>query len=57
VHVTLDTDQKKRLMTNLIRAEEFNRMMYRRMMQGKLIGFYHPAEGALTTEVTALLTC
>ena len=51
--MTLDTDQKKRLMTNLIRAEEFNRMMYRRMMQGKLIGFYHPAEGAIAPGVAA----
>ena len=45
--------QRKTLLTNLIRADEFNKMMYRRMMQGKLIGFYHPAEGAIAPGVAA----
>lgn len=51
--MALDIDQKKLLLTNVIRADEFNRMMYRRMMQGKLIGFYHPAEGAIAPGVAA----
>jgi pyruvate dehydrogenase E1 component alpha subunit len=41
------------LYRNLVRADHFNRMMYRRMMQGKLIGFYHPAEGAIAPGVAA----
>ena len=45
--------QRNTLLTNLIRADEFNKMMYRRMMQGKLIGFYHPAEGAIAPGVAA----
>ena len=51
--MTLSKEQKIRLFANLIRADEFNRMMYRRMMQGKLIGFYHPAEGAIAPGVAA----
>ena len=35
------------LYSNLVQADHFNRMMYRRIMQGKLIGFHHPAEGAI----------
>lgn len=50
---TLSIEQKKTLFRNLIRASEYNRMMYRRMMQGKLIGFYHPAEGAIAPGVAA----
>lgn len=49
----LNNEQKVLLYRNLIRAEHFNRMMYRRMMQGKLIGFYHPAEGAIAPGVGA----
>lgn len=41
------------LFTNLVRADHYNKMMYRRMMQGKLIGFYHPAEGAIAPGVAA----
>ncbi|MDA8961783.1 thiamine pyrophosphate-dependent dehydrogenase E1 component subunit alpha [Congregibacter sp.] len=51
--MALSTEQKTTLYRNLIRADEFNRMMYRRMMQGKLIGFYHPAEGAIAPGVAA----
>ena len=39
------------LFTNLVRADKFGKMMYSRMMQGKLIGFYHPAEGAIAPGV------
>ncbi len=33
----LSLAQRKLLFTNLTRADVFNQMMYRRMMQGKLI--------------------
>ncbi|MDB9706487.1 thiamine pyrophosphate-dependent dehydrogenase E1 component subunit alpha [Porticoccaceae bacterium] len=51
--MSLQKKQKLLLFRNLIRASEYNRMMYRRMMQGKLIGFYHPAEGAIAPGVAA----
>ena len=51
--MSLSTEQKQALYRNLVRADHFNRMMYRRMMQGKLIGFYHPAEGAIAPGVGA----
>lgn len=49
----LSKEQMVALYRNLVRADQFNRMMYRRMMQGKLIGFYHPAEGAIAPGVGA----
>jgi len=49
----LDIGDTRRLFTNLIRADKFGKMMYSRMMQGKLIGFYHPAEGAIAPGVAA----
>lgn len=49
----LTQNQVKALYRNLVRAYHFNAMMYRRMMQGKLIGFYHPAEGAIAPGVAA----
>jgi len=51
--MALSSDQMIALYRNLVRADQFNRMMYRRMMQGKLIGFYHPAEGAIAPGVGA----
>jgi TPP-dependent pyruvate/acetoin dehydrogenase alpha subunit len=51
--MSLSQDQKIALYCNLVRADQYNRMMYRRMMQGKLIGFYHPAEGAIAPGVGA----
>ena len=51
--MALDKAQKTLLYRNLVRADHYNRMMYRRMMQGKLIGFYHPAEGAIAPGVGA----
>ena len=51
--MALDNAQKTLLYRNLVRADHYNRMMYRRMMQGKLIGFYHPAEGAIAPGVGA----
>lgn len=47
---------KKQMVTlfrNLVRADHFDKMMYRRMMQGKLIAFYHPGEGGLAPGVAA----
>lgn len=51
--MSLTTEQMQKLYRNLIRAFHYNKMMYRRMMQGKLIGFYHPAEGAIAPGVGA----
>ena len=50
---TLNPTQKATLLRNLIRADHYDKMMYRRMMTGKLIGFYHPAEGAIAAGVGA----
>lgn len=47
---------KKQMITlyrNLVRSSEYDKMMYRRMMQGKLIGFYHPIEGGVAPGVGA----
>lgn len=51
--MSLSKDQMTVLFTNLVRADQFGKMMYSRMMQGKLIGFYHPAEGAIAPGVGA----
>jgi len=51
--MSLDREQMITLYRNLIRADLAAKMMYRRMMQGKLIGFYHPAEGAIAPGVGA----
>ena len=49
--MSLTKKQMVKLYTNLVRADKFGKMMYSRMMQGKLIGFYHPAEGAIAPGV------
>jgi len=51
--MSLSNEQKVKLFTNLVRAYHYDKMMYRRMMQGKLIGFYHPAEGGIAPGVGA----
>ena len=51
--MSLSKEQKLVLYRNMVRADHYNKMMYRRMMQGKLIGFYHPAEGAFAPGVGA----
>jgi TPP-dependent pyruvate/acetoin dehydrogenase alpha subunit len=51
--MALTSEQMLLLYRNMVRADQFNKMMYRRMMQGKLIGFYHPAEGAIAPGVGA----
>jgi pyruvate dehydrogenase E1 component alpha subunit len=35
------------LYTNLVRADVYDKRMYRRMLQGKLLGFYHSGEGGI----------
>jgi TPP-dependent pyruvate/acetoin dehydrogenase alpha subunit len=45
--------QKVKLFVNLVRSYHYDKMMYRRLMQGKLIGFYHPAGGAIAPGVGA----
>jgi pyruvate dehydrogenase E1 component alpha subunit len=49
----LTKEQMVLVYTNLIRAHHFDEMMYRRMKQGKLIGFYHPSKGAMAPGVAA----
>ncbi len=49
----LDKEKMVTLFTNLVRANHYDQMMYARMLQGKLIGFYHPGEGALAPGVGA----
>ena len=49
--MSLTKDHMVTLFTNLVRADKYGKMMYSRMMQGKLIGFYHPAEGAIAPGV------
>ncbi len=49
--MTLSNAQKVTLYTNLVRANEYDRVMYRRMMAGKLLGFYHPGEGGIAPGV------
>ncbi len=51
--MSLTKDQMIQLFTNLVRASHYDKMMYGRMMQGRLIGFYHPAEGAVAPGVGA----
>jgi pyruvate dehydrogenase E1 component alpha subunit len=51
--MSLDKEQMVTLYRNLVRADLAVKMMYRRMMQGKLIGFFHPAEGAVAPGVGA----
>jgi len=51
--MSLTTEQMTTLFTNLVRADHWGKTMYRRMMQGKLIGFYHPADGAIAPGVAA----
>ena len=51
--MALSKDQMVTLYTNLVRADRFDKMMYQRMLQGKLIGFFHPGEGAIAPGVAA----
>jgi len=49
--MSLSKEQMVTLYTNLVRANEYDQSMYKRMMAGKLIGFYHPGEGAIAPGV------
>jgi TPP-dependent pyruvate/acetoin dehydrogenase alpha subunit len=43
--VGLTNEQLITLYTNLIRTRAFDRLFVRRLSEGKLLGFFHPAEG------------
>lgn len=47
----LSKTQMITLYTNLVRANAYDLAMYKRMMAGKLLGFYHPGEGAIAPGV------
>jgi pyruvate dehydrogenase E1 component alpha subunit len=51
--MSMTSEQMIKLYHNLLRADQYNKMMHRRIMQGQLIGFYHPAEGAIAPGVGA----
>lgn len=51
--MSLTKEQMIKLYRNLVRADQYSKMMYRRIKQGKLIGFFHPAEGAIAPGVGA----
>jgi pyruvate dehydrogenase E1 component alpha subunit len=51
--MALTKDQMALLYRNLVRADHFDKMMMSRIMQGKLIGFYHPGDGAMAAGVGA----
>lgn len=51
--MNLNKEQMVALYRNLVRADHFDKMMSRRIMTGKLIGFYHRAEGAIAPGVGA----
>ncbi len=51
--MALSKNQIVTLFHNLIRSYHFNDMMARRMVNGQLIGFYHPGEGQLAPGVAA----
>ncbi len=49
----LTPDEQKLLFSNLVRADAYDRSMYKRMMSGRLLGFYHPGEGGIAPGVGA----
>lgn len=49
--MSLSRKVMRELYEKLVLADRMDRMMYRRMMQGKLLGFYHPGEGAIAPGV------
>lgn len=51
--MNLSKEQMITLFTNLVRADHFDKMMYRRITTGQLVGFYHPGEGAIAPGVAA----
>jgi pyruvate dehydrogenase E1 component alpha subunit len=51
--MALSKEHMQTLYRNLVRADHFDKMMMNRIMQGKLIGFYHPGDGAMAAGVGA----
>jgi pyruvate dehydrogenase E1 component alpha subunit len=51
--MALSKEQMVLLYRNLVRADHFDKMMMSRIMQGKLIGFYHPGDGSMGAGVGA----
>jgi pyruvate dehydrogenase E1 component alpha subunit len=51
--MALSRDQMKTLYRNLVRSAAWDRMMTRRMVNGRLLGFYHPGDGHLAPGVGA----
>ena len=51
VAMSLSKKVMRELFEKLVLADKLDRMMYRRMMQGKLLGFYHPGEGGIAPGV------
>jgi|GEM_PF-227483 len=49
----LSADQKITLYRNLVRANHFDLCFIRRIMAGKLVGFYHPGQGQFAPQVAA----
>lgn len=51
--MSLDKQQMQKLFINLIRVDHFDKMMTNRMVNGRLVGFYHPGEGGIAPGVGA----
>jgi pyruvate dehydrogenase E1 component alpha subunit len=51
--MSLTQEQMQTLFRNLVRAYHFDQMMSRRMINGRLVGFYHPGDGAIAPGVGA----
>lgn len=49
--MNLTKKQMKKIYTNLARAEHFDTRMEARMLQGRMIGFYHAAKGCIAPGV------
>ncbi|MCG8369452.1 MAG: thiamine pyrophosphate-dependent dehydrogenase E1 component subunit alpha [Proteobacteria bacterium] len=46
-----DKDGMRELFEKLVLADKLDKLMYRRMMQGRLLGFYHPGDGGIAPGV------
>jgi pyruvate dehydrogenase E1 component alpha subunit len=49
--MSLSKKSMHELYEKLVLVDKLDRMMFRRMMQGKLIGFYHPGDGGIAPGV------
>jgi len=52
--MSLGKEQLRKLYVNLIRTRAFDQLFMKRMAEGRLLGFYHPAEGG---EAPGVGTC